>query len=307
MTISGRSLLQRAPAALVAVCLALCLALLSVASALADSVEIQDNAHVLNVSQVHNEASSLPYPIRIFTTSVSESPSDADSQAHADITSARAVVVRINSTIRRLDLVWGSSVNLSDSDYTNATNAFKDQFGNGDYTGATIALINSLKSSLTSQNASPSDQGGFFGLNPFLATLCCVGLLLVIGVVIFGTIRRRSRSGMAPGYNAPMYNAPNYGPGYPQQGGGMNPWAAGGLGAVGGGLIGYELGKMEGEREAEREMGYGGADFGGGGGTDFGGGSDFGGGGGTDFGGGGDFGGGSDFGGGGDSGGGSNF
>ena len=31
----------------------------------------------------------------------------------------------------------------------------------------------------------------------------------------------------------------------------MNPWAAGGLGAVGGGLLGYGLGRMAGEHEQQ--------------------------------------------------------
>jgi hypothetical protein len=82
----------------------------------------------------------------------------------------------------------------------------------------------------------------------------------------------------------------------------MNPWAAGGLGAAAGGLIGYELGKEAGEREADQQNqgdgGWAGAsgDFGGNNGGDFGGGGgDFGGGGSGDFGGGG---GGGDFGGG---------
>jgi hypothetical protein len=81
----------------------------------------------------------------------------------------------------------------------------------------------------------------------------------------------------------------------------MGPGAAGAIGAVGGGLVGYELGKMAGENEQFRRdemMGNGGYDnqnYGdqGGGGNDWvvGQDSDFGGGGG-DFGGGGDSGGG---------------
>ena len=41
-----------------------------------------------------------------------------------------------------------------------------------------------------------------------------------------------------------------YGPAYPPQTG-MSPWAAGGLGAVGGGFLGYELGRMAGEKEQQ--------------------------------------------------------
>lgn len=53
------------------------------------------------------------------------------------------------------------------------------------------------------------------------------------------------------GYGQPEYGRPPYyGPGYPPQGG-INPWVAGGLGAVGGGLLGYGLGRMAGEHEQQ--------------------------------------------------------
>src|SRR6266568_7170613 len=41
---------------------------------------------------------------------------------------------------------------------------------------------------------------------------------------------------------------------YPQQTG-MSPWAAGGLGAVGGGLLGYQLGQMAGEHDQQLQEG----------------------------------------------------
>jgi hypothetical protein len=51
----------------------------------------------------------------------------------------------------------------------------------------------------------------------------------------------------------PGYGRPFYGPSYPQQGypaqGGINPWVAGGLGALGGGLVGYELGQAMADNE----------------------------------------------------------
>ena len=46
--------------------------------------------------------------------------------------------------------------------------------------------------------------------------------------------------GYPPDYYGQGYPPGYYGPGYPQRQG-MNPWAAGGLGAAAGGLIGYEL------------------------------------------------------------------
>jgi hypothetical protein len=53
------------------------------------------------------------------------------------------------------------------------------------------------------------------------------------------------------GYDPNGYvGRPMYSPGFPPQGG-MNPWMAGGLGALGGGFLGYELGRMAGEKEQQ--------------------------------------------------------
>ncbi len=291
-------LARRMSFALLALCAAFCLALLTTSPALADSVQIYDNAGVLNVSRVRTEASSLPKPIRIFTVpGYAGSNSAFDQEAKRQITSTSTIVIAINTRAHHLAIVGGSKVGLSSNDYSTAVSAFSSHFNGGDYTGATIAAIDSLKSSLNSSFSS------------VLGLVCLVGIVLLIGFAIFGFLRRR-RGGpsVAPAFNAPAaygpgYGAPGYGPGSPPQQGGVNPWVAGGLGAVGGGLLGYELGKLEGEREARHELEhggyYGGGDFGGGASGDFGGG-DFSGGGGGDFGGGGggDFGGG-DFGGGG--------
>jgi hypothetical protein len=56
------------------------------------------------------------------------------------------------------------------------------------------------------------------------------------------------------GYDGPGYGRPMYGPGYPPQSG-MSPWAAGGLGALGGGLLGYHLGQMAGEQSQQASDG----------------------------------------------------
>src|SRR5438477_12916412 len=65
---------------------------------------------------------------------------------------------------------------------------------------------------------------------------------------------RYGRPIYGPSYDPAGYSRPMYGPGYPQQSG-ISPWAAGGLGAVGGGLLGYELGQMAGEHEQQAKGG----------------------------------------------------
>ena len=296
------------------------LLLITTTTVLADTVNISDQAGVLDQSKVRSQAQNLPDPINIYTVNNFTGTSSAfDQQAHSHITNSRLIVIAIDTAHRHLTIAGGTSVPLSSSQYNDAVNAFKSNYGNGDYTGATIAAINSLQSALGSSSSSGSGNGAGF-LSSGLGWILCIGLLVLAAVALFGGImgRRRGffgrrRMGVpmdAPyqqpynqGYPPDYYGQGYYGPGYPQRPG-MNPWAAGGLGAAAGGLLGYELGKEQGEEQA-REQGQnmggdwnnGGNDFGGGASGDFGdgggGGGDFGGGSGGDFGGGGGGGGGS--------------
>lgn len=298
----------------------LCLLLTMTTSALASTVNISDQAGVLNQSQVQSAASSLRYPISIYTTNNFQgTSSDFDQRTRSHLTGTNLIVIAIDTVHKHLAIVGGSNVPLSSSQYNDAVQAFKNSFNGGDYTGATVAAIRSLQNSLNSAPVGPGNNpgsgntrapgGGLFG-GLGTSTLCCIGLLVLAALALFAFFRRR-RSGGLFGRNPtmappPPYNPynqpypPNYGPGYGpyNQGGGIGPLGAGGLGAAAGGFLGYELGKEAGEREAREQGGYqgdnsgggnfGGGDFGGGASGDFGGGGgDFGGGGGGDFGGGG--------------------
>jgi hypothetical protein len=286
---------------------ALCLLLAMTTAVLAGTVNISDQAGVLNQSQVQSAASSLPYPINIYTANNFQGrSSDFDQRARSHLTNPNLIVIAIDTVHKHLAIVGGSKVPLSNSQYNEAVQAFKNSFNGGDYTGATVAAIRSLQNSLNSAPVAPGNNpgsgntpapgGGLFG-GLGTSTLCCIGLLVLAALALFAFFRRRRSGGlfgrspaMAP---PPPYNPynqpypPNYGPGYGpyNQGGGIGPLGAGGLGAAAGGFIGYELGKEAGEREAQQGDNPGG-NFGGG---DFGGGAsgDFGGGGGGDFGGGG--------------------
>lgn len=292
--------LRHIKSGLLAALVALSLTLFVSVAAFAGTVNISDRAGVLDANSVRSDASSLPYRLDIYTTSSFQGTgSELDQQARNSIPNANTVVIVISTNIHHISIVGGNRVNLQTGDYENAVNAFGSSYkSNHSYTDATIASIDSLKGS----SGVSGSQGGLSGVGT--AMLCVAGLIALVIIGVFAArASRRRRSGFFNG--GPMYgpNYPpnNYGPGYPQNQG-MNPWAAGGLGAAAGGFLGYELGKEAGEREERRrEEGFfgGGNDFGGGAGGDFGGGGNFGGG---DFGGGagGDFGGGGggDFGGG---------
>jgi hypothetical protein len=302
---------------------ALCLVLILTVTAFAGSITISDQAGVLKQSQVQNAASSLGYPLSIYTVNnFNGTTADFDQRTTSHVTSSNLIVISISTNLRHVAIKGGSATGLTSGGATNAVDAFISSYkSNSNYTDATVSSINSLESTLGSSGGSNTNGSGssFLGIGGG----CLIGLV-ILGLLFFFVLRRnRSRGGgffNRPQYVDPNYGQPyppNYGPGYSNypQNQGMNPLAAGGLGAAAGGLLGYELGKEQGEREERRDEGYyggNGGDFGGGASGDFGGGNaggfgggasgDFGGGGGGDFGGGasGDFGGG----GGGDAGGG---
>jgi hypothetical protein len=289
-----------------AIAAVLVLLLVSACGSGSNTVHVYDNAGVLDQGKVQSEASSLQKPMDIYTVNTfTGTKADFDRATRAKLgNNSDLIVMAVDTVHHHLAIVRGTNVRLSSSQINSAVNTFSSNYGNGDYTGATIATVDSLRNSLGT-SVGPSGGGVFSGL---LGTLCIVGLLILGAILLFGVFFRRrlgfGRYGRPPMYQQPPYNQgypPNYygPPGY-NQGPGMNPWAAGGLGAAAGGFLGYELGKEAGEREAQGQGqgdgGWAGAsgDFGSGGG-DAGGGGDFGGGGGGDFGGGG----GGDFGGGG--------
>ncbi|HEY3991562.1 MAG TPA: TPM domain-containing protein, partial [Ktedonobacteraceae bacterium] len=250
------------------------------------SVRIYDNARVLNSSKVQNAASNLSNPLAIYTTNTFQG-TQADFQRTVIQKlngNPNMIVMAIDTNSHYIYIARGASVPLSRAGINQAVNAFTGNFNNGNYTSASVAALNSLQNSL---NATSANRGGGAGFSPLIPCLL-IPLLLILGVAFFAISRRGQMRGMmgqgsqwqpsrGPQPNEGQYYDPNqgYGPynqGYapPNQRGGMNPWAAGGLGAAAGGLAGYELGKRSGEREGERNN-FGGADFGAGGGGNFGG------------------------------------
>ncbi len=318
MKIDATTPRRRLMMALIATLAALGLLFVITMGVLADTVNIFDKAGVLDKGQVQNAAANLPYPVNIYTMNNFTGSESAFNQEAVrtlnDLHNPRLIVIAIDTQHKFLAIVGGKSVSTSNSVYNDAVNAFKSNYHGGDYTGATIASLRSLQNSLAAAPASGNGSGETSPVAGFaFLPLCIIGLLVLGLIVIAGMLfMRRARTRIPPYPMGNQYQQPYnqgyppnyYGPGY-NQGPGMNPWAAGGLGAAAGGFLGYELGKHEGEEEAREQGNVGGGDFGGGAGGTFGGdgGGDFGGGAGGDFGGGGggDFGGGGggDFGGGG--------
>lgn len=296
----------------------------------ANSVRVYDNARVLNTVQVKHAASTLPHNVDIYTVNTfSGTQADFRRAAIAKLSgNPNRIVLAIDTTHNYMYIARGSNVPLTSSNTSQAVSSFAANYHNGDYTRATVAALNSMNSALG------ANRGPTF--SPI--ALGCLPLLLVAFLFFMMRARRPAAYGYRRGFGTPdgPYQQPprpgypndqggygpqgDYGPygpqsgyGPPMQRGGVNPWMAGGLGAAAGGLAGYELGKMQGERRddvggAGGNFGPNGGDYGGesgaggsfgpgggfdsgqsGGGGSFGpGGADYGG---DDYGGGGSFGG----------------
>ena len=119
-----------------------------------NTVNIYDRAGVLTQGCVRSEASSLSYPIDIYTVNnFSGSTSSFDQTAVGSVNSSNKIVIAIDTMHRHLAIVGGSSVLLSNSQYVDARNAFASSFqSNNNYTSATIAAIRSLQNALGSSS-----------------------------------------------------------------------------------------------------------------------------------------------------------
>ncbi len=284
-------------------------ALVLAAPAAASTVTIQDDAHVLSVTPVQNEAADLQAPIYIWTTTQDSANQSAfDQDVQAKVSNQFPLVLGINTAAHHEALRIGEASGFTQDQANAAASSANSAFdgvmrSRNDYTGAVQAALTSLHSSLAARSgdaaAGPGRSHGFGFGSGIVVLFVVIVVFGLLGRLFRGGRRRRLRGyGPPPGYGQGYGGGygpggPGYGGGYGQgYGGGMGPGAAAGLGAVGGGLLGYELGKEAGENEQFRrdETGGGYGDQGGFGG-DGGGGwvtgqdSDFGGGGG-DFGGG---------------------
>jgi hypothetical protein len=266
--------------------------LLAAAPAFAAAVNIHDASHVLDVTRVQNEAATLPDPVDIYTsTKFADDNAAFDREAQSKAAAAKVVVIAINTQSHHLAIRTGPQSRVTQSAAQAAAQAFTSTFrGGSDYTAATIAALQSMRTAIGNGGAvapgnaaQPAHQSG---VPTFLYGLLCLVLVAaVIALIVVAVRRSRNRAQPAigndpnpSGYSPSGYGPSGYGPPQGSRPSGVNPWVAGGAGAVVGGVLGYELGRMEGEHEGHQreeydhhgttEAGYGGGgadgDFGGG-------------------------------------------
>lgn len=163
---------RRVRLSLLAAVAALCLLFATSLTTLADTVRLSDEAGVLNASQIKSEGSKLTYPLDVYTTNIFNGTAAGFVQRTivSHLTSNRLIVIAIDTTHRFLAIVGGSSVPLSKTQYTTAGTAFKNNINGNDYTGATIAAIKSLESSL--------------GIGTKSGPVSTTAVLIVVGVIV---------------------------------------------------------------------------------------------------------------------------
>jgi hypothetical protein len=264
--------------------------LLAAAPAAAAAVNINDASHVLDVTRVQNEAATLPDPVDIYTTTKFANDKAAfDRETQSKAAAATVIVIAINTQSHHLAIRTGTRSRVTQNAAQAATQAFTSAFRGSDYTAATIAALQSMRTAIGSAGApgKATKAAHQSGIPNYLSNLLCLLLVGVVVALIVAAVRRsRGRARKAVGDSPGGYGPPGYGPsgyGAPPGSGasGVNPWVAGGVGAVAGGVLGYGLGHMGGEREDHRpeahdghantDTGFGGGgadgDFGGGGGS----------------------------------------
>ena len=285
------------------------------ANAYAGNLHMRDEAHVFSAGDadaLRGVVARAPFDARLVTTSAYPNQAGFSRYVGSLVAEPNMVVVGIDPQHRHVQVHFGTGTHIPQAAWPDIEHAGNDAFKRGAWEEGGADVFRAAERAVTASGGAavtPSASQGVSLLGPLVLVLLVGGVL--VAVVMFA--RRRSQGFVGGGYGGPGYGAPGpynggggpyYGPG--GQPGGMGPLGGGIIGAGLGGLAGYELGKMEGERERERDFGGDRGGFDGGGGNyDAGGGGsswdDSGGsGGGSDF----DSGGGGFDGGGGDSGGG---
>lgn len=226
-----------------AIIMALALVLLTNMNASANTVTINDQAGVLDQGKVQSEAAKLSVPVLIYTTKTFSGDSDTfQQQTHSMLPDQHFLAIGVDTVHRFFAVEGGSNVRLSDDQANNALQAFKSNYNGGDYTGAMIAAIDSVRDSLSGGSGS-----GIIPIGIITAIILGVGILVVIILVVVVTRRRRRGGPGSPRrsdsgyYSYPGYygggNAGNYGGGAGGSFGGSS-FGGGAGGSFGGGSSG---------------------------------------------------------------------
>jgi hypothetical protein len=276
------------------------------AQAAAGTLQVRDDEHVLSATdtaKIRSVVGDAPFDARLVFTSGYADAQDLGRFVGSLVDEPNMVVVGVDSQHRHVQVHFGRGTGIARPEWSAVETAGNDDFRSGRWADGAAAIFRTAAHDVTGAAA----PAGNAGSRPFGAGSLLLLLLLFGGgiALIAMVVRRFTSPRVGPagyGYGGPGYGPGGYPGGYGGPGpygapGGIGPLGAGAIGAGLGGLAGYELGKLEGEREGHAvvddrsdvappddsfDAGGGGSswDDGGGGGNDSGSGND---GGGSDF------------------------
>jgi serine/threonine protein kinase len=125
---------------------------------------VNDTANVLDTTQVCNAVKPWPYMLTIYTTEISSQGSNLSNEANSLLTNANTVVMVIgvnnthHSSQAQMLIKHGDLVQISNIQYSLATQAFVRQAKTGRYTTGTIAAIEVLQTSNPSQQQEENNK-----------------------------------------------------------------------------------------------------------------------------------------------------
>src|SRR5919206_2114103 len=206
---------------------AVLVAVLTIAApAWASTVQIQDDAHVLNATVVQNDAARLPAGVYIWaTTQDAASKSAFDTDVRNKVSTTFPIVLGINTQSRHETIQIGSQAGISQNAAraaeSNANSAFVATMHNSrDYTSAVTAALDNLRTSLSAahRGRAPAQRVATRSVGIGLLPIILVLGAIVAVVVLF---RRRTRSGFGGSMRGSMAGGPpssgpypDYGPSY---------------------------------------------------------------------------------------------
>ena len=186
---------------------ALVTVLLVAGPAWAGTVQVQDDARVLNATTVQHDAATLPVGVYIWTTTQDAASKPAFNTAVSNKISATfPVVIGVNTQARHESIQIGPRAGLSQSAAVSAASrankAFVATMGHSnDYTAAVTSALDSLRTSLAADKdtgltrSAPAQSSGW-GIVPIVVLV--IGVIVVVFLAVAILIGRRRVLGPRP-------------------------------------------------------------------------------------------------------------
>jgi hypothetical protein len=240
--------------------LAVLAALLVAGSSFAGTLQVRDSASLLTPADRHaieSAAERYPFDVRVLTTTDYADQPSFSRYVGAQVSAPDMVVVGIDPAHHHTQVHFGTGSRVDRSQWSSIERAGNPEFREGRWAAGVIAILDAA-SAATAGAPVGRQSSGSAGWIIGAVVVVAMGLFAIVVVALLVRWAMRSAgSGYAnpgPGYGyGPGYGGPGYGPGPGYGGGqGIGPVGGGIIGAGLGGVAGYELGKLEGERE-ERE------------------------------------------------------